>query len=76
MQWLFVFMTRLWLFATTLTSIDSLGRLIPVPKKTSATFVDTTRPICLLTTINKLYAILVFQKVRARVKEYVPWICG
>ena len=73
LQWLFVFMTRLWLFATPLPSIDSLGRLIPVPKKTSATSVDTTRPICLLTTLNKLYAILVFQKVRDRVKEFVSW---
>jgi len=73
LQWLFVFMTRLWLFATTLPSIDALGRLIPIPKKASATSVDTTRPICLLTTLYKLYAILVFQKVRDRVKEYVSW---
>ena len=29
--------------------------------------------ICLLTTIYKLYAILVFQKVRDRVKEFVSW---
>ena len=53
--------------------MDSLGCLIPIPKKTSATSVDTTRPICLLTTIYKLYAILVFQKVRDRVKEFVSW---
>ena len=66
-------MTRLWLFATTLPSIDSLGRLIPIPKKASATSVDTTRPICLLTTLYKLYAILVFQKVRDRIKEFVSW---
>ena len=31
------------------------------------------RPICLLTTIYKLYAILVFQKVRDRIKEFVSW---
>ena len=73
LQWLFILMTRLWLFETTLPSIDSLGRLIPIPKKASATSVDTTRPICLLTTIYKLYAILVFQKVRDRVKEFVSW---
>ena len=73
LQWLFVLMTRIWLFATTLPSIDSLGRLIPIPKKASATSVDMTRPICLLTTIYKLYAILVFQKVRDRVKEFVSW---
>ena len=73
LQWLFVLMTRIWLFATTLPSIDSLGRLIPVPKKASPTSVDMTRPICLSTTIYKLYAILVFQKVRGRVKEFVLW---
>ena len=73
LQWLFTLMTRIWLFATTLPSMDSLGRLIPIPKKASATSVDTTRPICLLTTIYKLYAILVFQKVRDRVKEFVSW---
>ena len=70
---MFTLMTRTWLFATTLPSIDSLGRLIPIQKKASATSVDTTRPICLLTTIYKLYAILVFQKVRDRVKEFVSW---
>jgi hypothetical protein len=60
LQWLFVFMTRIWLFATTLpSSIDILGRLIPIPKKASTTSVDTTRPISLLTTLYKLYAILV-----------------
>ena len=53
--------------------MDSLGRLIPIPNKASATSVDTIRPICLLTTIYKLYAILVFQKVRDRVKEFVSW---
>ena len=53
--------------------MDSLVRLIPIPKKTSATSVDATRPMCLLTTIYKLYAILVFQKVRNRVKEFVSW---
>ena len=72
-HWLFVLMMRIWMFAIPLPTMDSLGCLIPIPKKTSATSVDTTRPICLLTTIYKLYAILVFQKVRDRVKEFVSW---
>ena len=73
MNWLFVLMTRLWSFETPLPEIDRLGRLIPIPKKSSATSVDATRPICLLTTFYKLYAILVFRKVRSRVKEFVSW---
>ena len=56
-----------------LPTMDSLGCLIPIPKKSSATSVDTMRPIYLLTTIYKLYAILAFQKVRDRVKEFVSW---
>ena len=72
-QWLFTLMTRLWVFACDLPSIDCVGRLIPIPKKASATSVDTTRPICLLTTFYKIYAILVFQKVRTRIKEFVSW---
>ena len=73
LQWLFILMTRLWSFACNLPTIDCIGRLIPIPKKSSATSVDTTRPICLLTTFYKLYAILVFQKVRSRIKEFVSW---
>ena len=73
LQWLFVLMTRLWTFVTPLPNVDRLGRLTPIPKKSSATSVDATRPICLLTTIYKLYAILVFQKVRDRVKDFVSW---
>ena len=72
-QWLFMLMTRLWSFMCDLPAIDTVGRLIPIPKKSNATSVDSTRPICLLTTIYKLYAILVFQRVRARVKEFVSW---
>ena len=66
-------MTRLWSFEIPLPEIDRLGRLIPIPKKSAATSVDATRPICLLTTFYKLYAILVFQKVRSRVKDFVSW---
>ena len=73
LQWLFVLMTRLLTFVTSLPDVDRLGRLTLIPKKSSATSVDATRPICLLTTIYKLYAILVFQKVRDRVKEFVSW---
>ena len=73
LQWLFVLMTRLWSFESPLPQIDRLGRLVPIPKKSAATSVDATRPICLLTTFYKLYAILVFRKVRSRVKEFVSW---
>lgn len=73
LQWLFILMTRLWSFTCNLPNIDRIGRLIPIPKKASATSVDTTRPICLLTTFYKLYAILVFQKVRTQIKEFVSW---
>ena len=72
-QWLFLLMSRIWSFMCDLPAIDTVGRLIPIPKKSNATSVDSTRPICLLTTIYKLYAILVFQRVRARVKEFVSW---
>ena len=72
-EWLFILMTRIWTFTCELPIIDRVGRVIPIPKKSNATSVDTTRPICLLTTIYKLYAILVFHKVRDRVKEYVSW---
>ena len=53
--------------------IDRIGNIVPIPKKTNALSVDFTRPICLLTSVYKLYAIAVFQKVRERVKEYVTW---
>ena len=72
-QWLFVLMTRIWSFACDLPLVDRIGCLIPIPKKSSSTSVDTTRPICLLTSIYKLHAIIVFQKVRDRVKEFVSW---
>ncbi len=72
-QWLFVLMTRIWTFACDLPLADRIGCMIPIPKKTSNTSVDSTRPICLLTSIYKLYAIIVFQKVRDRVKAFVSW---
>jgi len=73
LKWLFVLMTHLWSFETPLPVIDRLDCLIPIPKKSFATSVDAIRPICLLTTFYKLYAILVFRKVRSRVKEFVSW---
>ena len=73
LQWLFVLMTRIWTFACELPTADSIGCLLPLPKKAGGTLVSSFRPICLLTTIYKLYAILVFQKVRDRVKEFVSW---
>ena len=72
-NWLFVLMHRLWTFSSDLPLIDRIGSLLPIPKKASSTSVDATRPICLLTSIYKLYAITVFQKVRDRVKQYVTW---
>ena len=71
--WMYVLMTRIWTFVSNLPVVDRVGSLIPIPKKTNSTSIDTTRPICLLTSTYKLYAILVFQKVRARIKEYVTW---
>ena len=72
-QWLFLLMTGIWSFSCNLPTIDSVGRLIPIPKKSNATSVDSTRPICLQTSIYKLYAILVLQKVRTKIKEFVSW---
>ena len=72
-EWLFVLITRIWTFVSELPVVDRIGSLLPIPKKTSSLTVDSTRPICLLTSIYKLYAILVFQKVRDRVKEFVTW---
>ena len=72
-SWIFVLLTRIWTFTTNLPPIDRIGALMPIPKKTSSTSVSATRPICLLTSIYKLYAIVLFQKIRDRVKEYVTW---
>ena len=72
-QWLFLLMTRIWTFVCDLPLVDRIGCLMPIPKKTSSVSVDSTRPICLLTSIYKLYALIVFQKVRDRVKEFVSW---
>ena len=72
-HWLFTMMLRIWTFCCELPPIDRIGNIVPIPKKTNALSVDLTRPICLLTSVYKLYAIAVFQKVRERVKEYVTW---
>ena len=53
--------------------IDLIGCLISIPKKTIVPSADLVRPICLLTTLHKLYATLVLQKVRERVTELVNW---
>ena len=73
LKWLFVFMTRLWAFACDLPLVDRVGTLLPIPKKAGGTIVSAFRPIFLLTTMYKLYAVLVFQKVRGRVKSFVSW---
>ena len=73
LNWMYVLMVRIWTFASDLPILDRIGSLMPIPKKTSSMSVDSTRPICLLTSIYKFYAVLVFQKVRDRVKEYVTW---
>lgn len=72
-EWIFVLMLRIWTFACNLPAIDRIGLLIPIPKKTSVTSPGTARPICLLTSLYKLYAILVFRKVCDRVKNFVSW---
>ena len=72
-NWMYVLLVRIWTFTADLPLIDRIGSIIPIPKKTSSTSVDMTRPICLLTSLYKLYATLVFQKVRDRVKGYVTW---
>ena len=66
-------MVRIWTFASDIPVIERIGSLIPIPKKSCSTSIDTTRPICLLTSIYKLNAILVFRKTRDRIKEYVTW---
>ena len=70
---LFVLMQRIWTFSSELPLIDRLGSLLPIPKKAGGTNVSCFRPICLLTSFYKLYAILVFHKVRDRVKNFVSW---
>ena len=73
LQWIFILMQRIWTFVCDLPSADRLGSLLPIPKKAGGTLVSCFRPICLLTSIYKLYAILVFQKVKERVKDFVTW---
>ena len=73
LHWLFTLMIRVWTFRCELPLIYRIGNIVPIPKKTNALSVDSSRPICLLTSIYKLYAILVFQKVCDRVKEFVSW---
>ena len=73
LKWIYVLMIRIWTFAADLPIIDRLGCLLPIPKKAGGTHVSLFRPICLLTSIYKLYAILVFQKVRDKVKCFVSW---
>ena len=68
--WLYVLMTRIWTYVTNVPVADRVGSLIPILKKTNSTSIDTTHQICLLTSTYKLYAILVFRKVRDRIKEY------
>ena len=73
LNWIYVLMVRIWTFTSDLPVIDRIGSLMPIPKKSSSLSVDSTRPICLLTSVYKLYAILLFQRVRDRVREYVTW---
>ena len=66
------------IYANFLTRCDDACVITPylfiyLWKKTNALSVDSSRPICLLTSIYKLYAILVFQKVCDRAKEFVSW---
>ena len=73
LQWTFVLMTHIWSFACDLPAIDRIGTLLPIPKKAGGATVLSFRPICLLTTLYKLYAVIVLQKVRDRIKEFVSW---
>ena len=73
LQWIFLLMQRIWTFTCELPVIDRLGCLLPIPKKKGGTVVSCFRPICLLTSLYKLYALLVFRKVSTRVKDYVTW---
>ena len=60
LKWLFVLMARIWSSGCDLPTVDRIGSLLPIPKKAGGTLVSSFRPICLLTTVYKLYAILVF----------------
>ena len=73
LQWVFLLMQQIWSFASQLPVIDQIGCLLPIPKKAGGTLVSCFRPICLLTSIYKLYAVILFHKVRDRVKAYVSW---
>ena len=73
LNWTFVLMTRIWTFVCDLPPIDRIGTLLPIPKKAGGATVQSFRPICLLTTLYKLYAAIVLHKVRDRVKEFVSW---
>ena len=73
LNWTFVLMTRIWSFVCDLPPIDRIGTLLPIPKKAGGATVTAFRPICLLTTLYKLYASIVLQKVRSRIKEFVSW---
>ena len=73
LQSTFVLMTRIWSFVCDLPAIDRIGTLLPIPKKAGGATVLSFRPICLLTTLYKLYAVIVLQKVRDRIKEFVSW---
>ena len=47
---------------------------MPIPKKAGGTALSSFLPMLhLLTTLYKLYAVLVFKKVRGRVKDFVTW---
>ena len=77
LHWTFTLMLRIWTFVCDLPVIDRIGNLVPIAKKAGGALVTSFRPICLLTTLYKLYAILVFQKVCCRVKDFVTWTqCG
>ena len=73
LRWVFVLMSRLWSFSCELPLIDRIGCLLPIPKKAGGALVSCFRPICLLTSLYKLYAIILFHKVRNRVKDFVSW---
>ena len=66
-------MTRIWSFACDLPHIDRIGTLLPTPKKAGGATVASFRPVCLLTTLYKLYAVILFRKVCARIKDFVSW---
>ena len=73
LQWIFLLIQQIWSFAADLPLIDRIGCLMPIPKKAGGVVVSCFRPICLLTSLYKLYAVIVFQKVRKSVKDYVSW---